>query len=70
MLKQLTEAVLSEIADYEDIEVEYDFDLMAHPTAPGIALWIIRNPALYTSHELISLHALVEYLRTTQAQGE
>lgn len=70
MLSQLFEDVLAEIADYEEIEVEYDFALVSHPTAPGVALWIIRNPALYTSHELISLHALVEYLRTTQAQGE
>lgn len=70
MLQQLTEAVLSEIANYEDIEVEYDFELMSHPTAPGIALWLIRNPVLYTVHELASVHELVDYLRTAQAQGE
>lgn len=68
MLKELLDEVMLELKHYPDIEVEYDFSLMAHPTAPEVALWLIRNPALYAYRELDSVGALVEYLR--RCQGE
>ena len=70
MLTQLMTAVIDEIKNYEDIEIDYDFDMMASPSSPDVALWLVRNPALYTVHELASVHELVDYLRTAQAQGE
>lgn len=69
MLRDLLCALMREIELDGTIEVEYDFLLMSHPTAPAVALWLIRNPTLYANpnRNLTSVQALVDYLRT---QGE